>query len=246
MPILDPRERSIPVLPSIIIMNIIPLIGIIYYDLTFFALFYLYWWETVFISFFQWLKMGKAQKITDPDPGYTVNGKMLTHEQVNSKRYMRRSYFWIRSFMLIFYLIFIIVFVGVLSAVNDGEGIEFLRAIIFADDWMKLAIVAFILTHLLDYFVWVKDEEYKETSLRELGMPFDSRIILMHLVIVLGTFGSMYVSESLFPEHPKAGSIAYASLFVLIKLMIDIWAYTKNSKRSVVLSRLTQSPKLNK
>lgn len=57
MPIFDPRERSGPILPALILANVIPLVGIIYYDVSFFALLYLYWWETVIISIFRWQKM---------------------------------------------------------------------------------------------------------------------------------------------------------------------------------------------
>jgi hypothetical protein len=179
--------------------------------------------------------MGKAQKISEPDPNYTVNGRTLTHEQVNSRRYMRRSYFWIRSFMLIFYLIFILVFVGIFESINSDSGYSFSRTILFLDDWMKVSIFAFIITHLLEYWAWLTSGFNKETSLRELGMPFDGRIIIMHLVIVLGTFGSMYASDTLFPGHPKAGSIAYASLFVLFKSILDIYSFRKDRKRFDVI-----------
>jgi len=239
MPILDPRERSIPVLPVIIITNIIPLVGIIYYDLTFFALFYLFWWETVIISFYQWLKMGRAKKIAEPDPNFTVNGKTLTHQQVNSKRYMRRMYFWVRVLMLIFYLVFIVVFVGIVQSATTDGAISFMRAFLLIDPWMKVALLAFILTHGLEYWVWIRDGDAENTSLRELGMPFDGRIIIMHIVIVLGTFGSMYASESLFPDHPKAGSIAYATVFVLLKIAIDVFSYVRNQRRTDVISSMS-------
>lgn len=239
MPIFDPRERSIPILPVIIITNIIPLVGIIYYDLTFFALFYLFWWETVIISFYQWMKMGRAKKIADPDPNFTVNGRTLTHEQVNSKRYMRRMYFWVRLLMLIFYLIFIIIFVGVMQSATSDGAISFVRAFLFSDPWMKVALLAFIFTHGLEYWVWKRDGEDKNTSLRELGMPFDARIIIMHMVIVLGTFGSLYASEKLFPGNPKAGSIAYAAIFVFLKIIVDVFSYVKNQRRTEVLTTVS-------
>jgi hypothetical protein len=63
-------------------------------------------------------------------------------------------------------------------------------------------------------------------------MPFDGRIIIIHVVIVLGTFLSIYFSEKLMPGNPKAGNIAFASLFVLLKTIVDVIAYRKLQRRS--------------
>ncbi len=246
MPIFDPRERSFPILPTLIISNILPLIGILYYDLTFFSLFYLYWWETVIISFFTFMKMGRAQQRSEPDPNYTVNGKTLTNEQVNSKRYMRTSFAVIRFFMLVFYLIFIVIFVGLVSAAkSDDDILSFGGTLFFIYPWMRISFAAFLITHTLEYWIWVRDEEYKTTSLRALGSPFDSRIVIMHIVIVLGTFLSFYASENLFPGNPKAGSMGYAILFVMMKTGVDMFAYMKNTKRTEVI-RALQPRKTNK
>jgi len=239
MPIFDPRERSFPVLPSLILANILPLIGVIYYDVSFFALIYLYWWETVIISIFQFIKMGKAQKQSEPDPNFTVNGKTLSFEQVNSKRYMRFTYAVIRIFMLAFYLLFIVIFVGVLASTSENDLLGFAKALMFIEPWVFASFLAFVFTHLVEYIVWMRDEDYKNTSLRELGSVFDARIIVIHVVIVLGTFAAMFAGEKLFPETQNAGSIAYTCLFVLLKVIVDVYAYTKNIRRTEAIGSLS-------
>jgi hypothetical protein len=235
MPIFDPRERSFPVLPSLILANILPLIGVLYYDVSFFALIYLYWWETVIISVFQFIKMGKAQKKTEPDPGFTINGKALSYEQVNSKRYMRFTYALIRIVMLAFYLLFIVIFVGVLSSSRENDFLGFARALMFIEPWVVASFLAFVFTHLVEYIVWMRDEDYKNTSLRELGSIFDARVIVIHVVIVLGTFAAMFAGEKLFPETQNAGSIAYTCLFVLLKVIVDVYAYARNTRRTALI-----------
>lgn len=237
MPIFDPREGKSPILPTIILANIFPLVGIIYYDMSFFALFYLYWWETVMISIFRWLKMAWAEKPSEPDPNFTINGQTLSYETVNNRGRMRRQYFFLRSGMMIFYLIFIIVFVGVISTMQE-DPTAFARAITFTDKWVFWSFIGFTLVHLAEYISWVRSGAYKETSLVELATPFDARIIVIHVVIVLGTFLAMYTSESLFPEHPKAASIGYASLFVVLKVVVEVIAYQKNHSRQEVFSKL--------
>ncbi|MBK8345633.1 MAG: hypothetical protein IPL12_21525 [Bacteroidetes bacterium] len=51
--------------------------------------------------------------------------------------------------------------------------------------------------------LWIRDKEYKTTSLRDLGNIFDSRVVVIHVVIVLGTFASMFAGEKLFPDVKK-------------------------------------------
>lgn len=242
MPVFDPRERSIPVLPSVILANIIPLVAIISYDFSFFSLIYLYWWETVLLSIFNFMKMGSANKTGEPDPNLKINGRVLSHEQVNNRKYMRRMYIFVRMGMLIFYLIFIVVFIGVLGMDRGDDPAKFGETILLIDPWIRIGLAAFFITHLLEYIVWRRDGSAAETTLRELGSPFDARVIVMHLVIVLGTFLSMFVTESMFPNNPKAGSIAYASIFVILKTIVDLLAYVKNTKRTTVITALQPRP----
>ncbi|MBK7440300.1 MAG: hypothetical protein IPL12_21100 [Bacteroidetes bacterium] len=234
----SPRTRSFPIVPVIICINILPLIGVLYFNVSFFALFYLYWWETVIISIFQFVKMGKAELKSEPDPGFTVNGKTLTYQQVNSKIYMRLSYGIIRLLMLGFYLLFIIIFIGILTAIEE-DPIAFANALLFLDPWVLLSFLGFFFTHLAEYVLWIRDKEYKTTSLRDLGNIFDSRVVVIHVVIVLGTFASMFAGEKLFPDVKNIGSIAYMCLFVLLKIGVDVYAYSKNMKRTHAINDLS-------
>lgn len=238
MPVLDPRERSFPVLPFLMAGNLFPLIGVLFYGFGFFALFYLYWWETVIISIFQWLKMGRAELQSKPDPKFLVNNKPLSDAQVNSRRYMRRLYFFVRGGLLAFYLIFIIVFTGSSDAGNGGDMIDnFVLPLMLKVPWMQVSLLVFFISHAVEYRVWIYDKDYKTTSLTSLGNPIDGRTIIMHIVIVLGTFLSAFVTNSLFPENPRAGVIAYASLFVLLKILVDLYAYATDQRRGTLLAK---------
>ena len=222
MPIFDPREGKNPMIPGLILANLLPLVGIIYYDVSFFALFYLYWWETVMIGVFNWLKMGWAEKPAQPTESLTYNGNIVSYEQLNDRRGMRRMYFFMRSGIMIFYLIFIVVFVGLMTAVKE-DATAFAKTITFTDPWVFWSFIGFTALHLVEYIIWIRSGTYKETTVAELANPFDGRLILIHVVIVAGTFLSMYTSEKLFPNHPHAASIGYGVLFVLIKIILDIW-----------------------
>ena len=242
MPIFDPRERQIPVLPLLVVTNIFPLIGVIYYDLSFFAFFYLYWTETVLIGIFRWLKMLKANKVSQPDPNFTINSESLSLRKVNSRVYMMGMYFFWRSFILIFYLVFIIVFVGLWDTGNEGNYTSFGRAILFREPWMQITLLSYVLTQAIDYILYIRDKQYETTSLQELASVFDGRTIVLHVVIVLGVFLSQWVSEDVFPSYPKAGTIAFASLFVVIKTFVDILSYKMQTSREDTITALFGKP----
>lgn len=231
MPVFDPRERPIPVMPLLVITNLLPLIGIVYYNLSFFAFFYLYWVETVLIGIFRWLKMIKANKHAQPDPNFKINGEPLTYKMVNSRVYMMGMYFFWRSFILIFYLVFIVVFVGFMGSDTATDSISVGRAMLFMEPWMQITLLSYFLTQLIDYIQYLAGREYEDTSLVELANVFDARTVVLHVVIVLGVFLSKWVSEDVFPHYPGAGTIAYASLFVVVKTLADIFSYKWQTSR---------------
>ena len=140
--------------------------------------------------------------------------------------------------MLGFYLLFIIIFIGILTAIEE-DPIAFANALLFLDPWVLLSFLGFFFTHLAEYVLWIRDKEYKTTSLRDLGNIFDSRVVVIHVVIVLGTFASMFAGEKLFPDVKNIGSIAYMCLFVLLKIGVDVYAYSKNMKRTHAINDLS-------
>ncbi|MEZ5014342.1 MAG: DUF6498-containing protein [Chitinophagales bacterium] len=244
MPVIDPRERTLPVLPGILIGNMLPIIGILFYNMTFFAIMYVFWWETVFISVFDFIKMGRAKRESQPDPNYTVNGKPLSHEQANSVVYMRSRYLVFRIFILLFYLIFIIVFVGVMQTMQEDPG-AFGRALLLREPWVLYSLGAYLLVQIVQYWNWIQEGKDKETSLQQLASPFSARLVIMHIVIVLGTFAAMYASDTLFPGSPHAASMGYAVLFVALKTLLDLLAWRNSSKRATILSNALSRDKNN-
>ncbi|MBK6729639.1 MAG: hypothetical protein IPG60_01320 [Bacteroidetes bacterium] len=243
MPVFDEREQPIPMMPLLVVTNIFPLVGILFYDLSFFAFFYLYWTETVLIGIFRWLKMINANKKEEANQNVTINGEPLTFKKVNSRVFMMGMYFFWRSAILMFYLVFIIVFVGLWDTSNTDSYVSFGRAITFSDSWMQITLLSYILAQLVDYILYIRDKQYQITSLQELANIFDGRTIVLHIVIVLGVFLSQWVSNYVFPDYPKAGTIAFASLFVVIKTIADVFAYKwQTSRQQVITSIFDKSP----
>lgn len=123
---------------------------------------------------------------------------------------------------------------------SDENMPEFARAISFSEPWVFWCFISYVLLHLTEYIIWIRSYTYKHTSLVELAQPLDGRLIVMHVVIVLGTFLSIYTSEKLFPNHPRAASIGFGALFVLLKTGIDVFAYLRNHPRHKVITTLMQ------
>lgn len=246
MPVFDQREQPIPMMPMLVVTNLFPLVGVIFYDLSFFAFFYLYWIETVLIGIFRWLKMINANKKEEANKNITVNGEPLTFKKVNSRVFMMGMYFFWRTFILMFYLVFIIVFVGLWDTDNTDSYVSFGRAITFRDSWMQITLLSYILTQLVDYILYIRDKQYQNTSLQELASVFDGRTIVLHVVIVGGVFLSQWVSKDVFPNYPKAGTIAFASMFVVIKTIADVFAYKWQTSRQQVVKSIFEKPPENK
>lgn len=96
MPVTDNRGPAFPVLPTLLVMNMFPLIGVLFFEWSFFAIIYLYWWETVILSVFNVFKMKAARKKADAPSNIAINGKPMTLSQTNSKVFLIPTYIGIR------------------------------------------------------------------------------------------------------------------------------------------------------
>lgn len=103
---------------------------------------------------------------------------------------------------------------------------------------MRITLLSYLFTHAAEYYVWLRNKEYEGANLVDLGNIFDSRSIVLHVVIVLGVFISNWVNDGLFPDHPKAGSIAFAAFFVLVKTFADILSYKWQTSRQDAITTL--------
>lgn len=188
-------------------MNLVPFLGVVFFDWSVFALIYAFWLETLGISFLNTIKIAFSKG------GETSGlhfGKAL-------------RYFVLRILILLFYMIFILTFVGFMVSEKQA-GRSFIEYLIFLDDTFRLTIIIFF---LVKFFEMVYNFFYKKEYLSSLPTSFhaftESRIIVMHVVIVLGVFAFQFFNEKL-GDH--AGIVAFAGIFVLVKSIADYFSFT--------------------
>jgi hypothetical protein len=184
-------------------MNIIPLLGVIFYNWSVFALIYAYWLETLAITFCKAVMIMMSQGDTEKAP------------------HIRKAirYFVFNAGILIFYLLFIVVFIGFVVA-EKQEGHTFVSYLLFIDKSFRYTLITLFGVKLLEMISgFFMSGLYKKSKSARFYTFFDIRFIMIHFVIILGFFAFNFLNK-------KAGSglgiIAFAVIFVVIKSITDV------------------------
>ena len=142
-----------------------------------------------------------------------------------SKFILAVKFFLIRTGMFFFYLIFIVVFLGFLLTAKDsssGAGLHMFDVIFFKGAFYRITLLSFFIYNLVEFLVlFILNHEFKKATPAENFQILDIHIIVVHVVVVLGTFLYQGVTEKLHWNH-KSAMIACVSLFVFVKIIADI------------------------
>ena len=134
----QPRNRIY--IPILIATNFLPLYFYAIGGWTVFMFFYLYWLETVILSFYTSLKIISASGYTENEVVPTLMKKIIT----------AIKFFIARFLLLCFYLLFLVVFIGFMG---DEKDVMFksILAVVFRDETFNIAVAGFILSHGFEY-----------------------------------------------------------------------------------------------
>lgn len=193
-------------------MNTITLLGVIFYNWSVFALIYLYWLETLGFVFFNSIKILTAKNHFQNPP------------------HLKMSFIFLlfNVGILLFYLIFIITFIGIVVS-GKQEGKSFVTYLCLLDSGFRYTVFSFFSFKFFElaYYYFYKGE-YKTASPSHYHSFFNPRIIMIHVVIILGFFTFKYFSENF---DNKYGLIGFASVFVILKSIADVVSiYVFNNK----------------
>ena len=204
-----PQNRNV-ILPLIIFSNLFPLYGVINYNWTIFTVVYIYWFELLIITFFQFLKI--------------ITSQGESSISTWTKIFIGIKFLIGRCSLFLFYLIFIVTFLGVLASVKeDGKtnAVGMFEAIFFRGTFYRITLLSFILYNLVDFIVlFILNDNYKTAKPADNNNLLDAHILVVHIVVVLGTFLYQGVTDKLHWDH-KSAMIACVSLFVFIKIIAD-------------------------
>jgi hypothetical protein len=198
-------------LPLIIFSNLFPLYGVLMYNWTIFSVVYIYWIELLIITFFQFLKIIVAQG--EPRWSFSVN------------LFIGIKFLLLRAGLFFFYLLFIVVFLGFLASAKDDSGksaMNMFDVVFFKGSFYRITLLSFTLYILVEFIVlYIINNDYKTSKPTDHNNFLDMHILVVHLVVVLGTFLYQGVTDTLHWNH-KSAMIACVSLFVVIKIIADV------------------------
>ncbi len=198
-------------LPLIIFSNLFPLYGVLMYNWTIFSVVYIYWMELLIITFFQFLKIIVAQG--EPRWSFSVNF------------FIGIKFLLLRAGLFFFYLLFIVVFLGFLASAKDDSGksaMNMFDVVFFKGSFYRITLLSFTLYNLVEFIVlYIINNDYKTSKPTDHNNFLDMHILVVHLVVVLGTFLYQGVTDTLHWNH-KSAMIACVSLFVVIKIIADV------------------------
>jgi hypothetical protein len=197
----------------LIVVNLIPLFGVLLFGWSLFSIMLLYWLENGIIGFFNIFKIALARA---PGSGFTINRR-----PVSPSNKELRIIFFILHYGLFWTVhgVFVFVFFG-LSSSSGLFGSVGLRGV-------AIAAAALFLSHGVSFFVnFLGKEEYRTVSPdRQMTEPY-SRVVVLHVTILAGGF----LADSL------GAPLAALVLLVLLKTVIDLLAHLREHRKAEMRS----------
>lgn len=189
---------------ALIFANTVPLIGVLFFEWSLFAVIFLYWMENIVIGFFNLFRM---YKVRGPiNPAINTNQVKLTVLRSTGKLALMFFFFFHYGFFTLVHGIFVITLFG-----------PFDMTLLM----MLVGLSALILSHGISYLTnFIGNNEYKHVhEVMLFSQPY-KRVTVLHLSIIAGGFLIAAFDTPV---------LALAFLIVF-KTIIDIRAHKKEHK----------------
>ncbi len=184
---------------SLIVFNLIPLIGVLFFGWNLSAIMFLYWFENIIIGFFNVLRMAKSEGINPKTKSY-IGNKPVRMAQKN------------------FIIFFFIVHFGIFTFGHGVFVFTFFGRHLPAFSKLLPAILCLFVSHGISYaYNFIRNEEYKKVAFQDLFFQPYKRVIIMHITIVAGA------GIALALEQPTI----FLVLLIVLKIIVDILAHKK-------------------
>ncbi|MFZ4059026.1 MAG: DUF6498-containing protein [Ferruginibacter sp.] len=204
----------------IIIFNIIPIFGVAFFNWQPFEAFWFFWVETLIIAFFNCIRIVFSQSQL---PGEVDTKKPMVYNTGKGIKYLI-----IRFGVFIFYSIFIVVFIGFIANNNSDKSMV-LGTLLFQNKLFNLGLLISFVSQcfhlIIDFF---KSGAYYTASPDNFGAIFDGRQIVIHVAIVVGALGSMFITQN--TSYGHLGGVFIISLLCIGKCFYDIIGENSTNK----------------
>ena len=190
----------------LVLVNLIPLLGVLFLGWDVFSIIILYWMESAVIGFFNILKMQK------------INNYKFTP---------------LLPFFIMHYAIFMFVhlsFIINFFQPNLQPASDQLEALVIIWQYFRsifIYLFLIFLSHGLSFiYNFIKREEFKHISIKQqMFIPY-RRIIIMHLVIMLAGAGIIYL------EYDKA--VSAIVFLVILKIIFDLGSHIFEHRKNIL------------
>lgn len=200
--------RLTPSVLGLILANLLPLYGVIFLQWHVFTILFLFWLENVIIGFYNVLKMLLAQP--ENTPAWLAKLFLVPFFT-----------FHYGFFTLIHGLFVILLFGGNFFSTSGLPAPELVLSIII-EQKIVYAFLALFLSHGLSFlYNYLGKGEYTQANLQGLMAAPYSRIVVLHLVIILGGFIVMSL------KSPLSGLI----LLIVLKIYTDMRSHLKEHRK---------------
>lgn len=203
----------------IIVFNLIPIVGVASFNWQPFEAFWFFWVETLIMALFNTIRIVYSQG-QSPD-NVNTNKSLVYHVDKGIK------YLLIRIVVFLFYAIFIITFIGFVANVNKDK-VAVVTTLLFQNKLFNVGLLISIFSQgyylLMGYF---RNGAFYTSTPENYAAIFDGRQLVMHVAIVLGAVGAMFLEKN--TTFGNYSSIFIISLLCICKCFFDIFNASKNS-----------------
>ena len=208
-------------LAFIFIFNVIPIIGVAFYNWQPFEAFWFFWMETLVVAVFNTIRIVFSQG--RPATAISVQQPFVYHINKGFK------YLLMRIAIFIFYAIFIIAFIGFVANTNKDKSLV-LGTILFQNKLFNLGLLIFISSQC--YFLltgFFRSGAYFTATPNNYTAIFDGRQLVIHIAIVLGALGSVFLMKQ--TTLGMYGNVFIISLLCICKCIFDVLESSNNRNK---------------
>lgn len=217
----------------ILLLNLVPIWGVLHWGWTPFYVFYLFWLETLIVSIFNAVKIVGCRGDEYEQKLHFSNHKFASLH-VNYLSHIGKAcrYLLVRIFIFFFYLLFIVVFIGFFANKQvGGRSLDIMQVILFRHEAFNYTLLAFAINQLMQFiFDFYANGNYKRTHASDFASIFDGRQLVIHVAVVLagiiGAQGKIFNTKL----EPSYVNIVMVTIFCIVKSIYEVFKFSQEKK----------------
>jgi hypothetical protein len=116
---------------------------------------------------------------------------------------------------------------------TTDQTVDNLQILVFVNAGFNLAVLAFFLSQILEFMRgFIYSDLYKTAPASKYKTFFDARTVVIHIVVVAGTFAFQYLERFTSVDNRLPG-LGFVLILFLVKSIADTFIYLIASKKLV-------------